>query len=134
MEGRKPFVPAVFLLQTLQSAASRCTDYAIPVHLLTIRHHNLYRHFHRILENSFLLAYFLNMTFFGHDCKIFYYRYFVIGLQINVQFPCQYHSTNAPYSSSLHYTYQKDKPAKQWNLPATQYSFTFLGALSRRGL
>jgi len=32
-------------------------------------------------------------------------------------FPCQYHSTSAPYSSSsTRCCYQKDKPTKPWNI------------------
>jgi len=32
-------------------------------------------------------------------------------------FPCQYHSTIAPYSSaSTHCSYQKDKPTNPWNI------------------
>lgn len=62
VEGRRPLVPTVFVLRTLQTVASRCTDYAIPIRFLMIRHHNLYHYFRRILENNCLRADFLNMT------------------------------------------------------------------------
>jgi len=131
VEGRKPLAPTGFVLRTLQLVANLCTDYAIPVHLL-ISHH-LYCYFRRILENNFLRADFLNMTLFGYDCKIFYYRYFVIDLQNKSSVSLHYHSTNAPYSSSpYYYTYERDKPAKRWNLQTKQYSFTLLGASGRR--
>jgi hypothetical protein len=32
-------------------------------------------------------------------------------------FPCQYDSTNAPYSSSSTYCSYEDKRAKPWNIP-----------------
>jgi hypothetical protein len=32
-------------------------------------------------------------------------------------FPCQYHSTNAPYPFSSCYSYQNDKPSKTGNIP-----------------
>ena len=35
-------------------------------------------------------------------------------------FPCQYHSTNAPYSST-YCSYQKDKRPKHGNLPKSNY-------------
>ena len=98
LEARKPLAPTGFILRTLQPIANLCTDYAIPVHLL-MTHHHLYCYFRCVLENNFLHADFLNMAFFGgHDCKIFYYRYFTIDLQNKRPVSLQYHSTNAPYS------------------------------------
>ena len=50
-------------------------------------------------------------------------------------FPCQYSSSNAPYSSSATcFSYKKGKGAKPGNLPKKQFSFVNRRALDRKVL
>jgi hypothetical protein len=55
-----------------------------------------------------------------------------VFLRIRRFFPCQYHSSNVPYSTPSPFSYQKDKRTKPGNLQKKQCSFGNQGALDRQ--
>ena len=53
-----------------------------------------------------------------HTHSFTYHPHYIMFLSQSFCFPCQYHSTNAPHSSSsTRWSYRKDKRARPGNLP-----------------